>query len=196
MSDNQPKAKRVAMAASPSPKRRKSPTDATRAPSARKARVVMPRGASDSRTLVHLIAGFIQRIDIARRKVHLGDMDQALVAGVVAVGSLDHLVRQPTFRDTYGDYREIVGVEGQRGVNALSVAGATGIPRETVRRKLKELVARGIVMEKVRGRYIMSPGFLQRKENAAAIDGVIRHFLQLVNEGIGLGVLRVEDESE
>lgn len=143
-----------------------------------------------------MIAGFIQRIDIARRRVHLGDMDQALVAGVVAVGSVDHLFRQPKFRDAYGDYREIIGVEGQRGVNALSVAGATGIPRETVRRKLKELVARGILMEKRRGLYIMSPGFLQRSENAAAIDDVLRHFLQLVNEGINLGVLRVEEASE
>jgi hypothetical protein len=156
----------------------------------------MPRGAGDSRTLLHLIAGFIQRIDIARRKVHLGDMDQALVAGVVGVGSVDHLIGQPKFREALGDFRAIVGIEAQRGVNALSIAGATGIPRETVRRKLKELVARGIVLEKSRGCYIMSPGFLQRGENAAAVDDVIRHFLQLVNKGIALGVLRVEEEDE
>jgi len=150
----------------------------------------MPRGAGDSRTLLHLISGFIQRVDILRRKAHFGDMDQAIVAGMVAIGSIEHMIRQPAFREAYGDVGVIVGVEGQRGVNAFSVAQATGIARATVRRKLQDLVARGIVMEKERGRYIMTPGFVQRPENAAAIDQVIRHFLQLMNESVSLGVVQ------
>lgn len=186
------------MTASPSPKRRKPSSEAAvaQSPAPRRLRVAMPRGAGDSRTLLHLVAGFLQRVDIARRKVHLGDMDQALVAGIVGVGSVDHLFRQPDFRDAFGDFREIIGVAGQRGVNALSIAGATGIPRETVRRKLKELVAQGIVMEKTRGCYILTPGFLQRSENAAEVDDMLRRFLQLVNEALNLDVLRVEEEGE
>ena len=85
-------------------------------------------------------------------------------------------MRVPEFHESFGDTRTIIGVEGQRGVNAFSIAEATGIPRETVRRKLKELVARGVLMEKERGRYVMAPGFLQKPENDAALQQVLGHF--------------------
>ncbi len=144
----------------------------------------------DSRPMIHLIMGFIQRVDTLRRKAHFGDMDQAIIAGMVAIGGLDHMMKVPEFREAFGDTRTIVGVEGQRGVNAFSIAEATGIPRETVRRKLKELVSRSVVMEKERGRYIMTPGFVQKPENDAALQQVLSHFLQLMNEAVKLGIVR------
>ena len=147
-------------------------------------------GREDSRPMIHLIMGFIQRVDTLRRKAHFGDMDQAIIAGMVAIGGLDHMMKVPEFREAFGDTRTIVGVEGQRGVNAFSIAEATGIPRETVRRKLKELVSRGVVMEKERGRYIMTPGFVQRPENDAALQQVLSHFLQLMNEAVKLGIVK------
>jgi DNA-binding transcriptional ArsR family regulator len=153
-------------------------------------RFEMARGGEDSRTMIHLVMGFVQRIDNLRRKAHFGDMDQAIVAGMVAIGGIEHMMRVPAFRESFGDYRKVVGVEGQRGVNAHSIAEATGIPRETVRRKLKELVALGIVMEKERGRYIMTPGFVQRPENDAALQQVLGHFLQLMNDAVKLGIVK------
>jgi hypothetical protein len=144
---------------------------------------------ADSRPMIHLIMGFIQRVDILRRKAHFGDMDQAIVAGMVGVGGIEHMMRVPEFREAFGDTRAVVGVEGQRGVNAFSIAEATGIPRETVRRKLKELATRGVVMEKERGRYIM-PGFVQKPENDAALQQVLSHFLQIMNEAVKLGIVK------
>ena len=147
-------------------------------------------GRKDSRPMIHLIMGFIQRVDILRRKAHFGDMDQAIVAGMVGVGGIDHMLKVPEFRESFGDTRTIVGVEGQRGVNAFSIAEATGIPRETVRRKLKDLVVHGVVMEKERGRYIMAPGFLQKPENDAALQQVLGHFLQIMSEALKLGLVK------
>jgi hypothetical protein len=145
----------------------------------------------DSRPMIHLVMGFIQRIDILRRKAHFGDMDQAIVAGMVAVGGLEHMMRVPGFRESFGDTRTVVGVEGQRGVNAFSIAEATGIPRETVRRKLKELAARDVLMEKERGRYVLTPGFIQKPENDAALQQVLGHFVQLMNEAVNLGMVKM-----
>jgi hypothetical protein len=156
---------------------------------ARRMRFEMARGDGDSRTLVHLISSFIQRIDALRREAYFGDMEQAIVAGMVAIGAIDHQFRKPDFRDAYGDIRTVVGVEGQRGVNALSIAAATGIPRETVRRKLKQLVAKGAIMEKERGRFISMPGFVQQPENVAAVEQAVRGFLQLMNDSVSLGVV-------
>jgi DNA-binding transcriptional ArsR family regulator len=148
-------------------------------------------GREDTRPMIHLVMGFIQRVDILRRKAHFGDMDQAIVAGMVAVGGLEHMMRVPGFRESFGDTRTVIGVEGQRGVNAFSIAEATGIPRETVRRKLKELANRGVVMEKERGRYIMTPGFVQKPENDAALQQVLGHFVQLMNEAVRLGIVKI-----
>ena len=144
-------------------------------------------GREDTRPMIHLVMGFIQRVDTLRRKAHFGDMDQAIVAGMVAVGGVDHMMRVPGFRESFGDTQVVIGVEGQRGVNAFSIAEATGIPRETVRRKLKELAGRGVVMEKERGRYVMMPGFVQKPENDAALQQVLGHFVQLMNEAVRRG---------
>ena len=188
------------MASSPSRKLRSSVVEASAAPPARArrktVRFAMPRGDGDSRTLIHLIAAFINRVDVLRRQAYLGDMDQAIVAGMVGIGSIDHLMYQPEFRAAFGNMGTIVGVDHQRGVNAFSVAQATSIPRETVRRKLKELVAHGVVTEKERGRYIITPGFPQRPENAAAFNEVIRGCLQLMNACVALGVVQLEETDE
>jgi hypothetical protein len=154
-------------------------------------RFEMAPGGEDSRTMIHLIQGFMARVDALRRQAHFGDMDQAIVAGVVGVGSIEHMMRVPEFREAFGDYQTVIGIDGQRGVNAFSIAQATGIPRETVRRKLKDLVARGVIMEKTRGVYIMKPGFVQQPENVAALQQVLGHFLQIMNDAVNLGIVKM-----
>jgi hypothetical protein len=167
------------------------------APSRRKAvRFEMPRGEADSRTLIHLVSAFVQKVDLLRRQAYFGDLDQAIVAGMVGIGSIEHNMYQPEFRDAFGDMRSVVGTDRQRGVNAFSIAQATGIPRETVRRKLKELVARGAIVEKERGRYIQKPGFVQQPENLAAIREVVRHALQMMNACAALGVVQQVETKE
>jgi hypothetical protein len=151
----------------------------------------MARGAEDSRTMIHLVQGFMARVDVLRRNAHFGDMDQAIIAGVVGVGSIEHMMRVPEFRESFGDYRTVIGIDGQRGVNAFSISQATGIPRETVRRKLKDLVARGVIMEKTKGVYIMKPGFVQQPENVAALQQVLDHFLQIMNDAVNLGIVKM-----
>jgi DNA-binding IclR family transcriptional regulator len=89
--------------------------------------------------------------------------------------------------------RTIIGIEPQRGVNSFSIAEATGIPRETVRRKLKELEALGAVVQKSRGRYVHAAGYVQRPENIAAIDEVVHAALQLMNACVNLDVVRWAD---
>jgi biotin operon repressor len=42
------------------------------------------------------------------------------------------------------------------GVNLLSLAEITGIPRETVRRKVRELISQGLVLQDKGGGYLLS----------------------------------------
>ena len=157
----------------------------------------------DSRRMIHLVMGFIQRVDILRRKAHFGDTDQAIVAGMVAVGEAVGLAaieaesRKADFRDKFGNFETVIGVEGQRPVSATTISLATGIPRETVRRKLKLLLERGVIVEKTRGAYVMKPGFIQQPETMDIVDRGMRDTLQFMNDCVKLGLVRwVDDETD
>jgi len=87
----------------------------------------------------------------------------------------------------------VIGIEGQRAVNALSIAGATGIPRETVRRKLRVLLKRGILTEKTPGRYVITPGIAQRPENRAVFTGLMHETVRFMNQCLALGLVKPAD---
>jgi DNA-binding IclR family transcriptional regulator len=78
-------------------------------------------------------------------------------------------------------------------VNATSIASATGIPRETVRRKLKHLLKLGVIVEKGRARYVLKPGVLQEPERQAAFARGIQQTVLFMNECLENGVVRWVD---
>jgi predicted transcriptional regulator len=82
-------------------------------------------------------------------------------------------------------------------VTAQTISQATGIPRETVRRKLKLLLERGVIVEKTRGGYVMKPGFIQTPENMDIVDRGMRDTLVFMNECVKLGLVRwIDDETD
>lgn len=163
-------------------------TTPPRAPA--RARVELVRGPEDTRLFIHLLGGYIHRVDHDRRRMYFDDLEMAYVAGTVGLEATDANLRLPEFRERYRDLRNVIGIAGQRGVNALSVASATGIPRETVRRKLKLLVERGALAEKTPGNYVVRPGFLQKPQNVAAFEQAMRYTLQFINDCLSHGLIR------
>jgi hypothetical protein len=117
--------------------------------------------ANTSRLFAYLLMRFLHRAEYVRRRNFSNDVDLAIIAETIAVGALEPSLRNPGFMSRHSDIRSVVGVEEQRGINAFSIAAATGIPRETVRRKIKQLMTMEVVVEKGRGQYVIQPGFLQ-----------------------------------
>lgn len=83
--------------------------------------------------------GFTELLIECRK--HVGDMDQVLILSVIG----DRTMTADRIKGlNYADF-----VEGERTVatarriNTQSVADSTGIPRETVRRKVSQLIERG-----------------------------------------------------
>jgi hypothetical protein len=90
-----------------------------------------------------------------------GDLTAAIVLATVAHHNLqryyDEVARRaPAGLDALVDARE--HVPHLRPCNALSVASATGIPRETVRRKVRWLVGRGMLTVGERQQLLVAPG--------------------------------------
>ena len=159
----------------------------------RRGHLELVRGNADSRLFVQLLLNFVHRTDHERRGLYGGDLDLAAVAETVAMVAIEPVIRDPAFRRTFHDLRSMIGFEAQQAVNALTIAEATGIPRETVRRKLKQLLELGVVTEKGRSRYVIKPGVAQRPENLAAVERAMRDTLQFMNDCLSLGLLRWVD---
>jgi DNA-binding GntR family transcriptional regulator len=78
----------------------------------------------------------------------------------------------------------------------MTIAEATGIPRETVRRKLKLLVERGVIVERTRGAYVFKPGYIQQPEMLDIIESGMRDALHFMNDCVKLGLVRWVDDAE
>ena len=97
---------------------------------------------------------------IAARSAFDGDMDKMIVLAVIGLMSLqDHglLARDPRSLS----YDDLTAPEARpadaRPINIESISLYTGIPRESVRRKVRELIARKWVARDTRGYLVVLP---------------------------------------
>lgn len=117
-------------------------------------------------TLPHLIELY-RRFD--------GDLALPIVLGEIAVRNL-----QGVFQMRLDAPYEVLNLSAERvfkerryteehfrPANALSIAAATGIPRETVRRKVEKLIARGWITRNAQGHLFMAQ---QVKEDLGEFD--------------------------
>ena len=156
-------------------------------------RLVLAESAGNSRLFIYMLGNYLHRIERERRTVYFGDLDLARVAEIIGAAGVEPGMRDAAFRAQHGSFDSIVGVEGQRAVNATSIASAIGIPRETVRRKLKHLLKLGVIVEKGRARYVLKPGVLQEPERQAAFARGIQQTVLFMNECLENGVVRWVD---
>jgi hypothetical protein len=140
-------------------------------------------------------ARYFQRVCRLQRDMADGDIDLAIIAGAAALAATEGLMRDATMRREFADINTIIG-DRQRGCNALSIAAATGLPRETVRRKMGRLVEMGILVRRDAGNFIWQPGVLQAPPHRQMLDEWAAETLRLLNECVEAGIFVVEGPSE
>ncbi len=156
------------------------PATVVKGGSRRRGHADFAKGTPPSRIFVTTLVNFLHRIDELRRSAYDGDLDLAVVGEAVGLNGSEPMRRDSKFQEEFGDYRVMLGVEGQQPTNAMSVAAAIGIPRETARRKLKLLEQRGMLV-KTEGGYVLKPGFIQSPKNLALADRAMRETVQFIN---------------
>ncbi len=120
------------------------------------------------------------------------DFAKVLIIHAIGVATVSRLMSRPEATG-YESLGTPVPPELQVPVNALSVAESTGIPRETVRRKIKEMIADGIVIEDERGGYRLKPGVMQTDDALNIYTAQLQSLTTLVNRCIEAGIMRVDD---
>jgi hypothetical protein len=167
----------------PMPRRRATatPTDG---------RLALVKGQANSRMFIFLVGNYLHRIECERRGLYAGDLDLAVVAEMIGTAGVEPGMRDAAYRQRHKDFERAIPVEEQRAVNASSIAVAAGIPRETVRRKIRKLLELGVVVEKQPAQYVLRPGVLLEPRHQAAFARGIEQTVRFVNELLENGVVR------
>ncbi len=147
-----------------------------------KGRFVLEVDMTNSRFFAFLLAIYLHRVDRARRKI-FGSITLAQVAELIGLSSVEPHVRDQAFRRDHGNFETVI-------------SSALEMPRETVRRNLKQLIKMGYIVKKERSAYVLKPGAIQAPEYQAAIADAMRETLIFMNEAIDQGFIRWEPRQE
>ena len=104
-----------------------------------------------SRVIAHFVTEFILRTAEGVSEVFDHDYEAAILFLTISVRNGDKAMNDPKLREMYASYRETIPAEHALFVSRMALARATGLPRETVRRKVAKLIARGWVEEHPEG---------------------------------------------
>lgn len=119
------------------------------------------------------------------------DLAKLLIVHALGASNIQRLMVTPQ-REPYESIDVRIPAELQMPSNALSIADSTGLPRETVRRKLKELVAAGMVIADDRGGYRFRPGAVQTDELQAAFYASFKAMMTVFEACLEAKLVEVE----
>jgi hypothetical protein len=111
------------------------------------------------------------------------DYERMIIAMSVTMGNIQHLMGAPEQLAPYADLETVIPAELQRPVTRLAITRATGLPRETVRRKVAQLIEAGVLVSDERGGVRLTPGALTGPKFLAAVehnDADVRRLVRLL----------------
>jgi len=88
------------------------------------------------------------------------EYDSMLIYLVIASSGIQNLMNAPDQLAPYASITTIVPMDLQHPVTRSAIARATGMARETVRRKVAAMIDSGLLTTDARGRLFLTPGIL------------------------------------
>lgn len=121
-------------------------------------------------------------------RLHLGlDHDSTLIVIATAAITMEKFTRTD-FRPDQRDIRTEIRADELTKCNVRSIAAATGINRETARRKVKALVASGILLSE--GSAVrLNPEYTRSVATSEMLSSLLETLVRAVNELVREGVL-------
>jgi hypothetical protein len=146
---------------------------------------------ANSRLSAIRLAMFTLR-NMERWRALADDCEEALI--MVAVGAINGelLVRHGELEEDLRDLRVVLPAERFRQCSISSVAAATGLNRETTRRKVNALISTGLLVRAGRGRLQYAPGVAQSLSVSNLVRSQLEALVRVTNEFIRDGVISLE----
>ena len=114
-----------------------------------------------------------------RAPFHRGDLEMVIIFDLVGLRVIDHLMEHGPSREAMTSLALVLG-DAQRGCSLKRVIEGTGLPKETVRRKLAHLVEDG-ALERLGEGFIHRPGFLQSPAIWQVVSPIESYVLDFLN---------------
>ena len=100
-----------------------------------------------SRLIAHFVAEFILRSAEGISEVFEHDYEAAILFLMISNRNSEKAMNDPKLREQYASYKTTIPPEHSLLVSRMALARATGLPRETVRRKVTKLIEKGWIIE-------------------------------------------------
>jgi hypothetical protein len=130
-------------------------------------------------TAIRLTMVTLRCMDNWRQKV--GDYDSAMILVAVVAITAERLTRAELPAELR-DLTVAVPPDELAPCNISSIAAATGINRETARRKVNSLVQAGYLVRSDRGVISFTPGYLQRPHIREVVRSQMEAIVRFVND--------------
>jgi hypothetical protein len=104
-----------------------------------------------SRLIAHFVTEFILRSAEGVSQAFDHDYEAAILFLTISIRNSERVMSDPKLREIYGSYTSTIPPEHTLLISRMALARATGLPRETVRRKVAKLIAKGWVVELASG---------------------------------------------
>ncbi|HXC56794.1 MAG TPA: hypothetical protein VNU97_15960 [Rhizomicrobium sp.] len=105
------------------------------------------RDHPQSRAMAYYVAEFILRSAEGISEVFEHDYEAAILFMTISNRNVEKVMNDPKLRAEYGGYLSTIPQELILLISRMALARTTGLPRETVRRKVAKLLERGWVLE-------------------------------------------------
>ncbi|MDR3507681.1 MAG: hypothetical protein P4L64_07280 [Caulobacteraceae bacterium] len=128
-----------------------------------------------SRSTVYHGAEYMLRFMSNLAPIFKYDLESMLIVLSVALGNIQPVMNSPELVERYDDIALLVPEEYQTPMSRLSITRSTGLPRETVRRKVAGLIETGHLIEDARRGVRIAPGLFINSEpfrNAIAANEI------------------------
>lgn len=122
---------------------------------------------------------------------YVRDYDSAIVLLAIAAIASEKLTRT-TLEPELEDLRRPMPPERLNGCNISSIAAATGLNRETTRRKVNKLAAAGFVVRRDDGTVAFTEGFTQGGKTLGLVSDQLEALRRAVNDLIRDGSLTLQ----
>ena len=150
-------------------------------------RVEEARFEEGSRIAGIAIAAYTMRA-MERWRANLSDYDGVMIMIAVIAISADRLMRGE-FPDRYRRLASPIDSKMLAKVNIASIAHATGLNRETARRKVNDLIAQDLLTRDRNGNVSFQSGLVQSERIRAQIRGQLGEIAAVANQLTRMGVL-------
>lgn len=143
---------------------------------------------SASRPTVILLSLFAMRF-MEQWKLDVEDHDGAMILLAVVAISSERLLRTELSPEEM-ELTTPLSPDRLARCNVSSIASATGLNRETTRRKVNALIDQGLLTRRRDGSIAFAPGILQRESTLALVRRQLEAVVRLANDLIRMGTLR------